>query len=185
MDIDERLFHCLYIIKPKAPRNAYEIEQGMLTCVWQVKRRGLSVIPRRMYSAMSSQRDNISWSPMTHSLVEFYILVLARTPSPPPIRTLNTVYHHRLQKLALKGDESERKIASGRLAKWRVCVGVFGWVFATTINTCVCVLRRPSQHRRQAGNACNHAHPARGEVPRHGRVLSNTAYEPGGGNREM
>jgi hypothetical protein len=79
---------------------------------------------------MSSQRDTMSWSPITHTLVEFYIHVLAQTPNPPSIRTLNTVYRHRLQKLALKGDESERKIASRQLAKWRVCVSVFGWVFA-------------------------------------------------------
>lgn len=98
---------------------------------------------------MSSQRDATTWSPLTHTLIEFYIHTLARTPNPPPIRTLNTLYRHRLQKLAVKGDESERKIASGQLANWRVCVGVFGWVFATTINTCVCVLRRPAKEQEQ------------------------------------
>src|SRR4051812_6867436 len=61
---------------------------------------------------MSSQRDAESWSPMTHTLVEVYAHVLAHTLNPPPIRSLNTLYRNRLQKLALKGDESERKKAS-------------------------------------------------------------------------
>ena len=78
---------------------------------------------------MTSQHNSKTWSPLTHTLVEFYILTLAQNPNPPTIRSLNDIYRNRLQKLALKGNDSERKNASRQLAIWRVCVSSFGWVF--------------------------------------------------------